>query len=116
MSNERATLEQAVRLHQAGETARAEALYREVLQTRPQHADALHLLGVIALQNGQHPRAVELISQAIAVNSKVPVYHLNRANAMRAAGRLDDAIAGYQDAIRLKPDFAEGHFRLGNAF
>ena len=29
--------------------------------------------------------------------------------------KLDEAIAGYREAIRLKPEFAEGHQGLGNA-
>jgi tetratricopeptide (TPR) repeat protein len=31
-------------------------------------------------------------------------------------GRLDDAVAQYQDALRLKPDIAETHTNLGSAF
>jgi protein O-GlcNAc transferase len=29
--------------------------------------------------------------------------------------KLDDAIASYREAIRLKPDYAEAHFNLGSA-
>ena len=51
--------------HQAGRLADAGACYRRVLAAQPDHADALHLLGVIAHQAGRHDLAVELISQAI---------------------------------------------------
>ena len=43
----------------------AEACYRRVLAAHPDHADALHLLGVIAHQVGRRDLAVELIGQAI---------------------------------------------------
>ena len=41
---------QAMTLHQQGRLVEAERIYREVLQRQPNHFDALHLLGVIALQ------------------------------------------------------------------
>jgi Flp pilus assembly protein TadD len=46
-------LAQAVALHQQGALTTAEALYRRVLAAAPRHADALHLLGVLAAQRGR---------------------------------------------------------------
>ena len=63
----RVTIEQAVQIalqhHQAGRIAEAEKIYREVLNQRPNQADALHLLGVIALQVSRFDDAVDLISR-----------------------------------------------------
>jgi hypothetical protein len=39
----------------------------------------------------------------------------NRANALQALGRLDEAIASYDQAIRIKPDFAEAYANRGVA-
>ena len=36
-------------------------------------------------------------------------------NALIRQGKLDEASAAYREAIRLKPDDAEGHYGLGNA-
>ena len=47
--------------HQQGRLAQAETHYRETLALQPDHADALHLLGVIASQVGRHDVAVDLI-------------------------------------------------------
>ncbi len=41
--------------------------------------------------------------------------HHNLGNALNDQGKLDEAIAEYREAIRLKPDDAEAHFNLGNA-
>ena len=30
-------------------------------------------------------------------------------------GKLDEAVAAYRQAIRIKPDYAEAHSNLGNA-
>jgi protein O-GlcNAc transferase len=45
--------------HQAGRLAEAEACYRQALAVEPDHADALHLLGVIAYQVKRADLAVE---------------------------------------------------------
>ena len=34
---------------------------------------------------------------------------------LQEQGKLPEAMVHYQEAVRLKPDFAEAHFRLGNA-
>src|SRR5262245_6676745 len=45
-------MERALGYHRAGDWSRAEELYRSVLAAVPDHADALHLLGVLASQSG----------------------------------------------------------------
>jgi len=40
--------------------------------------------------------------------------HFNLANSLKAAGKLDEAIAAYRRAVELRPDFPDAHFRLGN--
>ena len=41
--------------------------------------------------------------------------HLNLGTALGKKGRIDDAIRQFQEAIRLKPDYALAHNNLGNA-
>jgi len=57
----------AVKQHQAGQLPQAEQLYRQILAQEPRHADALHMLGLIAHQVGRHDVAVDLIRQAIVL-------------------------------------------------
>jgi protein O-GlcNAc transferase len=101
--------------HRAGRLTDAEKLYRQILQADAQHADALHLLGVLAHQLGRHDAAVDLMGKAIAQNGKVPPFHNNLGNALAAQGRLDDAAVCYVRAIFLKPDYTEAHYNLGVA-
>ena len=105
----------ALQHHQAGRLAEAEAIYRQILTAAPQHADALHMLGVIAGQTGRSELAVDLIRQAIAFAPGVADFHSNLGEAYRASGKLDEAIAAYRRAIALRPDLAEAHSNLGNA-
>jgi predicted O-linked N-acetylglucosamine transferase (SPINDLY family) len=93
----------------------AEACYRRVLAAQPDHAEALHLLGVVAHQAGRHALAVELISLAIKQNGENATYFCNLGIALKNHGKLDEAVTAYRQAIRIKPDLAEAHCNLGNA-
>jgi predicted O-linked N-acetylglucosamine transferase (SPINDLY family) len=108
-------LESGVSHHQAGRLAEAESIYRQILAQQPDHAEALHLLGVLAAQAGQLDSAVELIRRAIAICSTDAFYYGNLGNTLKMAGQLDQAIASYRHAIRINPDYADAHHNLGVA-
>src|SRR5579862_3985322 len=57
----------ALEHHRAGRLHEAEKIYRQILAQQPRHAEALHLLGVIAYQVGQVDAAIDLLRQALAV-------------------------------------------------
>ena len=105
----------ALEHHQAGRLHAAELLYRQILQVEPHHADALHLLGVIAHQVGRHEAAAELIGRAISLNGNAAAYHGNLGVVFKVQGRLEEAAARFRRALELKPDYAEAHNNLGNA-
>src|SRR5579883_151461 len=107
-------LAHATRLHQAGRLEEAEQIYRQILALDPEHADSLHLLGVIATQTGQFDAAIGLITRAIQVSRHNPFFHGNLATALKARGRVDEAVQHYKRAIILKPDYADAHSNLGN--
>lgn len=100
--------------HRAGQLAEAEKIYRH-MAINPAHADALHLLGVLAGQKGRPTEAAELIGRAIAICPANASFHSNLGNALKGSGRLDQAIAAYRRAVEIKPDFAEAFSNLGNA-
>jgi len=104
----------ALRHHQTGRLEEAERLYRQILQADPNHADALHFLGVIAHQRGRNEDALELLNAAIAHNGRVASFHNNRGNVLKALGRMDEALASYRRALTLKPDHAEAHAHVGS--
>ncbi|TAK91701.1 MAG: tetratricopeptide repeat protein [Burkholderiaceae bacterium] len=99
--------------HQAQRLQQAQDCYQQALQLDPQHPDALHLLGVIAHQIGRNDLAIDLIGQAINRHATAQMYS-NRALALQALGRLDEAAASLRQAIALQPEFAEAHNILGN--
>ncbi|MCH7989903.1 MAG: glycosyltransferase family protein [Planctomycetes bacterium] len=110
------SLHNALKLHHSGELDRAERIYREILRVDPQHADALHYLGVTFHQRNENEKAVETIRRAIAVNRNVSQYHCNLGIACHALDRFDDAISGFMESLRIDPDNAKTHFNLGKTF
>src|SRR5258708_10333374 len=107
-------LEQAIALHQQGHLARAKAAYENILKAKPKHFDALHLLGVIAIQTNQHRLAVDLIGQAIAINPNNAAFYSNRGVALQELKLLDAAVASYDKAIAIRSDDADVYSNRGN--
>src|SRR4051812_25557909 len=107
-------LETAVDHHRAGQLREAEALYRQVLQTTPDQPDALHFLGVIALQVGQFQAGEQLIGRAIQLGLATNPEALNNyGEAARQLGRADVAAAAFGRAIQLAPQYADAYSNLG---
>lgn len=106
----------ALREHQNGRIGQAAEMYRRVLSLQPDHADALHLLGVTELQAGRAAVAIELISRAIALRPQSSAYRSNLGEALRQAKRVPEAIAVLQSAVELDPTSAPAMTNLGLAF
>ena len=105
----------AMELHQTGQLGPAARLYEQVLAKEQENADALHLLGVVHHQQGNHGRAVEFIARAVALRPSVPAFHSNLAEAYRALKQFGRAIGCCRMALRLFPDYADAHSNLGLA-
>jgi predicted O-linked N-acetylglucosamine transferase (SPINDLY family) len=106
---------QALQHHQAGNLPLAEKLYQEILRVAPDHADSLHLVGVLAYQRGHYEQAVAPIRRALTLNPWAAVYHSNLGATYEALGRLDDALACFEQVLSLQPQSPEGHNAVGNA-
>jgi protein O-GlcNAc transferase len=109
-----AKLEQGLALQQQGRFIEAEFFYAEVLRHAPKNYNALHLLGVLAVQTGRAQRGVELIRKAIKLDPNFAVAHDNLGLPLRALGRFSDALASHEKAIALRSNYAEAHFNRSN--
>ncbi len=107
---------QAVALHQQGRIVEAQVIYEAILRDQPKHIDALHLLGVAALQLGNGQRAADFIAQAINLKPDFADAHLNHGSALKALKQFEVALASYEKAISIKPDYAEAYYNRGIAF
>lgn len=106
-------LEIALQQHQNGSLADAEVVYRQLLGIDSDYFDALHLLGVLLHQTGDHQQAASLISKALQLNRLNAAAWNNLGEVYRAMNRQNDAKESYQQAILLKPDYAEAYSNLG---
>src|SRR5262245_53575675 len=95
-----AKFQQALALHQNGQLGQAQTLYEEILNTEPDHSDALHLSGVIAFQTNNYQTALSLMDRAIKIRPDATFYY-NRGNVLHGLTQLDAAVASYNKAIRL---------------
>ena len=106
---------QGLALHRQGDLGAAERIYQEILESEPNHFDALHMLGMVALQRRHTERGIELIRKAIGQNDKVAAAHNNLGKAFSDLKRPEQALASFDRAIALDPSLAEAHVNRGNA-
>jgi tetratricopeptide (TPR) repeat protein len=100
---------------QAGRLADAEKIYQKILSENPNHAETLHMLGVLEYQRGQLESAIDWIGRAVAADAKRADYRANLGVVLAAAGKFPQAALEYRRAIEIKRDFPEAHNNLGVA-
>ncbi len=101
--------------HEAGRVDLAQALYRSILSRDPNHAESLHLLGLIIAQAGEPGVGAEMIMRAmILVPGQAPHYN-SLATAYRLLGRDEDSVIAWRAAAAIRPASAEIHNNLATA-
>lgn len=97
---------QAQDLLRQGRISEAESAFARVLETVPDHVEALNVLALSAMRRGQPRRALELLQRAVQSDSQDALsrHHLGRA--LDAAGDAAAASAAHESAVRLRPDFS----------
>ncbi len=93
--------------HQAGRPETARGLYRGLLAEDPEHAEALHLLGLIVAQEGDPAGGAAMIQRAMALAPGRAPHRNSLAMVWRLMGRDEDAADEYRAAAALRPDSAE---------
>jgi predicted O-linked N-acetylglucosamine transferase (SPINDLY family) len=108
-------LEAVIALQQSGQTARAEAILRQILTQQPDCAEAEHLLGILCAQSGRNDEGIALLRHAVQRHPDVPTFQINLASALFGAGQTDEAIESYRRVLAVKNDSAEAWSNLGSA-
>ncbi len=105
--------QQALALHRGGQDGLAESHYRRVVKLAPRHADAWHLLGILALSQGKSALAVKHLRSAIEARPDFSQAWNNLALAHKSRNDFEAAVGAAQHALALRPDYAEAAFNLG---
>ncbi len=109
----RARFQSAQALHQGGRLAEAASIYNEILRLSPRHADALHYLGLIALQTNDSQRGVQSIERALAIKPNYPEALGNLGLGYSDLRRPHEALACFDRALALNPNLADVHDSRG---
>ncbi len=115
MSTSRELFQLAIRSHESGDLANAEALYHQVLQADLAHADAHHMLGILTHQSGHPEAAVAQIRQAISLMPIMGAYHFSLGSILMELGHSAEAANCFQQTLVLVPEHPQAHISLGNS-
>ena len=77
----------------------AARLYESILDRDQADAGALHMLGVLRQQQGNSGLAVDLIERALVLRPDIAVFHASLAEAQRALGQFERAVASGCEAL-----------------
>jgi aspartyl/asparaginyl beta-hydroxylase (cupin superfamily) len=95
-------LRQLVRAGRLAEAARAG---ERVLEQSPDDLEALNIVGLAALGSGRVQRALDLLGRATRLDPNDAITHHHFGRAQEAHGDLDAALASYDAALKLRPEF-----------
>jgi Tfp pilus assembly protein PilF len=76
----------------------------------------LHMLGMVAYHMGVHDVAVNLMGEAVRIQSEVAFYHHDLGNVFLSQNRIDEAILCFRNVLRLDPNFVRAYYHLSLAF
>ncbi len=95
------------------------AAYRQAITLDPAEAWPYNNLALVYERQGNYERAIELYRQALEHHrddrGRAVTWH-NLGDVYRAVGRTDDALAAYQQAIKLDPRHPVYHNSLGDLY
>jgi tetratricopeptide (TPR) repeat protein len=106
-------LSQAQALLRTGQRDQAAALCRGILRQMPEQADTLHLLGLMAQEDGEGEAALDYLRRACAAPGARAVYFSNFAETCRRAALLSEAEQAARRAVALDAQNAGAWNNLG---
>jgi protein O-GlcNAc transferase len=112
----RSLVQEGLRHQRAERAAEAASCYERALALDPRNFDALQFLGVVRFRDGDPDAGITLLQQALALHPNHSSALNNLGNALRAAGRMSEALAAYRRAVALvRPPKARFLLNLGSA-
>ena len=106
----------ALSRHRAGDLVTAGSAYDDVLARNPDHAEALHLKGVLLGQQGDVVAALKMLDYAVAVAPEDPRILGNRAKIRLDTGDVSGALVDYRAALQRSPDDPDMQFNVAGAY
>ena len=111
-----AVLKRAIQMHQTGAVTQAERIYREILATDRNVADAWNMLAVALCQQRRMDEAMRAAKRATGLRPNIAPYWLTRGTIAVEQGNDSDAQSSFRRAIKLDANFAEAHYWLARSY
>lgn len=109
----RAALGEAHGLFRRGRLQEAADVCRSILGGDPRNVEAMHLLGIVALQSGNPDPALGLLERANALRPDDPDLLSDLGGVLGTLGRADEAAAMFEAALAAKPSHPGANYNLG---
>jgi len=101
-------------LFELNKPAKAAAEIDVLLKDNPDNPECLSLKAVALTAMGEYEAALACHERLVRAHPGRPGFRLNYASDLRAAGRQEDAIAAYREALARFPGLVEAWWGLGN--
>lgn len=109
-----AKFRQGLALHEKGQLAQAMTHYQAALQLDAHHAESIHHLGIIALQNNDFLTAIDYFERAIALEPHNPASLNNLGMALEDIQQPESALHAYERALSCDKNHFEAQINRGN--
>ena len=103
-------------LQSQGDNEGAEKLTKRALEVDPNFAGALNTLGYDLANMHEYDQAILYLKRYAEVEPKDPNPRDSLAEILQKAGRLEESLAEYREALKLDPKFYSSQMGLGNDY
>jgi tetratricopeptide (TPR) repeat protein len=104
----------ALVLHRRNKLAEARRQIEQLLAANAEHGGHNNLYAAILSRLGEYARAIEVYEKVLRQYRGLPKVWLSYGHTLKTAGRQEDSIAAYREALRLAPALGEAWWSLAN--
>ncbi|MBF0379579.1 MAG: tetratricopeptide repeat protein [Magnetococcales bacterium] len=94
----------AIEYLDAGSFTKAEQLCTAILQTNPEHIDAINCLGIIAQKLNRHDLAIQQFQKTINISKNIALLYYNLATSLYQLELIKDAEKVLSIALQIEPE------------
>ena len=108
-------LQDAISAHQQGNLKKADSLYSKILSRDRRHAEAIHMRGVLKLEQKNYDYAKLLLADAAKLEPANPLIKYHQGDLYRVTGEFTAAEKYFKQALKLGATDGDVYFMLANS-
>ncbi|MFK7731375.1 MAG: sulfotransferase [Pseudomonadales bacterium] len=110
---DRQAMVEAMELTRAGDTTKAEKIYRDLLRANPENVDALRLMGVLSVKKDHYNDAEAYFKRAVELAPDFLIAWINLGTALNEQQKFGAAEDAYRQALAINPGSVHTLEKLG---